>query len=78
MDLYQYFAKELDCFESDLRYRSYISWPAASVRYCRLAEEDVHAWNEFLTYVFGFPLNFPTVAAAKDYLLKHRCTPEEL
>ena len=76
MDLYQYFAKELDCFESDLRYRSYISWPAASVRHCKVAADDAQAWSEFLTYVFGVPLDFSTVDAAK--LLKHRCLPDDL
>ena len=78
MDLYQYFAKELDCFESDLRYRSYISWPAASVRHCKVAADDAQAWSEFFTYVFGVPLDFSTVDAAKLYLLKHRCLPDDL
>ena len=78
MDLYQYFAKELDCFESDLRYRSYISWPAASVRHCKVAADDAQAWSEFLTYVFGVPLDFSTVDAAKLYLLTHRGLPDDL
>ena len=68
----------LDCFESDLRYRSYISWPAASVRHCKVAADDAQAWSEFLTYVFGVPLDFSTVDAAKLYLLKHRCLPDDL
>ena len=74
MDLYQYFAKELDCFESDLRYRSYISWPAASVRHCKVAADDAQAWSEFLTYVFGVPLDFSTVDAAPlvDHLARDK------
>lgn len=71
-------AKELDCFESDLRNRSYISWPAASVRHVKVAADDAQAWSEFLTYVFGVPLDFSTVDAAKLYLLKHRCLPDDL
>lgn len=77
MDLYQYFAKELDCFESDLRYKSFISCPVASVRCCGVADDDARAWSEFLTYVFGIPLEFDTVEAAKSYLLNHRCLPED-
>lgn len=78
MDLYQYFAKELDCFESDLRYRSYISRPARRPLPPYSAVQRRRARSEFLTYVFGVPLDFSTVDAAKLYLLKHRCLPDDL
>ena len=70
MDLYQYFAKELDCLESDLRYRSYISWPAASVRHCKVAADDAHRGR-------GQTLSFEAPLPARRPLNKNTAAPDK-
>ena len=77
MDLYQYFAKELDCFELIFDTEAISPGPPplyGTVRWQRTTRRPGANFN----VRFRRPAGFQHVDAAKLYLLKHRCLPDDL
>lgn len=53
MDIYNYFAEQLNCYESDLRTNKGLCWDESIIRSIPEDQFSLENWNAFLSYVFS-------------------------
>ena len=72
MDIYNYFAEQLNCYESDLRTNKRLCWDESIIRSIPEDQFSLENWNAFLSYVFSEQLAFSSVDQAKSFLIENK------